>query len=76
MTREEHKALVINLVTKSEEEINAMCDCGVFNNIIKGYAIIAMKQVGVTKEQIKNVDFYHIFDEINAYEARWKDGEK
>ena len=67
MTKQQHKELFIDMVSKSEEEINAMCDTGMFNEIIKGYCIIALERLGMSD---KDFDFRILFDEINAYEAR------
>ena len=69
MTREQHKELFISMASKSEEEINAMCDTGMFNEIIQGYCVLALKQLGLSS---KEVDFRSIFDEFTAYDARHK----
>lgn len=67
MTREQHKELFVDMVGKSEEEINAMADTGMFNDIIKGYCLIALERLGLSD---KDFDFRILFDEVNAYEAR------
>lgn len=56
---------------KSREEINEMFDSGMFNSILKGYLIRAMK-ANFTEEEIRNtlrvVD--EMLDFISAEEAK------
>lgn len=41
-----------------------------FNEIIKGYCILAMQRSGYTTEDIKKIFFMALFDEVLAGEAR------
>ncbi len=72
MTKEDHIDVFVSMSMKGTEEINAIANTGMFNDIIEGYCVIAMKEAGMTLEQIKKVDFNHIFDTTNAFEARQK----
>lgn len=72
MDQEKHKQLLYYILNKSEEEINELANSGIFNEIIKGYCILAMKDAGYTNEDIKKLDFNSLFDETLAGEARAK----
>lgn len=72
MDQEKHKQLLYYILNKTEEEINELANSGMFNEIIKGYCILAMKRAGYTNEDIKKLDFNSLFDEILASEARSK----
>ena len=60
---------------KSKEEINDMCNSGMFNDIIKGYCIIVCKELGVQDEIINDYSFNRLFDFVGAEQAR-KQSEK
>lgn len=70
MDQEKHKQLLYYILNKSEEEINELANSGMFNEIIKGYCILAMQRSGYTTEDIKKIFFMALFDEVLAGEAR------
>lgn len=70
MDKEKHKQLLYYILNKTEEEINELANSGMFNEIIKGYCILAMERAGYTNEDIKELDFNSLFDETLAGEAR------
>lgn len=70
MDQEKHKQLLYYILNKTEEEINELANSGMFNEIIKGYCILAMERAGYTNEDIKELDFNSLFDETLAGEAR------
>ena len=43
MNKEDHMRLMMEMVSKSEEEINEMFNSGVFNDIVKGYAVMMLR---------------------------------
>lgn len=49
----------------------AMVDSGAFNDIIKGYAILALKRAEVDEKEIGKIKyaFYEVFDEYNSSDA-------
>lgn len=55
---------------RSKSEINEMCDSGMFNSIIEGYCIVAMKNAGFAEGEVEKLKFGCLFDEISAEEAR------
>ena len=61
MTREEHIKLIAEMIEKSEEEINAMFDSGMFNEIIKGYVQMVLDGKGSIEQ---------LLDEVQSGEAR------
>lgn len=58
------------LVSMSDEEREEIINSGLFNTMIQGYCILAMKQAGFTQEEVDRLDFVHLFDSISAWEAR------
>lgn len=40
------------LVRMSDEELNEICDCGMFNEAIGGYLILAMQEASFDREDI------------------------
>lgn len=59
------------MLMKKPEEINGMCDSGMFNSIIEGYILLAFDSLDLTeihKEKLKHVS--KLFDEYSAAEAR------
>lgn len=70
MTTEQYKRITADVICRNSKEINAMVDSGMFNSIIKGYAVLAMRAAGLAENQIKAVNFNDIFDTVNAAEAR------
>lgn len=71
MNKEDHMRLMREMFSKSEEEINEMFNSGVFNDIVKGYAVMMLRQCGLD-EKIKEclVELNHAFDELTSGEAR------
>lgn len=51
---------------KSQEEINQMCDSGMFNSIIQGYILLACDEAGIEL----NIQFSRLFDTYSAQDAR------
>ena len=72
MTQQESIALLHKMITTSEEELNAMVDTGMFNNIIAGYLVTTLKSLDYKTEDIQAVarELHRIFDEMDASAAR------
>ncbi len=68
----EKEKTILKLMQMSEEERNALCDSSFFNDYIRGYLVIAMKNNGFSREEIlKTVhSLNYIFDECSAAEAK------
>ena len=69
------KELVENMLFKNEEEINEMFNSGMFNEIVKGYVSIFLKQehsgvFGDDAIKIAMRDMDRLFDEVSSKEAR------
>lgn len=64
--------LFLKMIGTSEDEINAMADTGMFNSIIKGYLIAALKQLDYKQNDIEAaVDaLADILDTVDAEAAR------
>lgn len=65
--------LVFRLAFTPEPEINSIMDTGMFNEIIKGYAVLAMQATGeMTHGAIQDVmqEMDAIFDDTDAAAAR------
>lgn len=58
------------ILNKTEDEINELANSGMFNEIIKGYCILAMQRADYATEDIKKLDFMSLFDETLASETR------
>lgn len=58
----------VSFYTKTNEEIDEMCDSGMFNSIIKGYILLACDIADVKI----NVHFSELFDFYSAADARKK----
>ena len=59
-----------DLLKLSEEQVEDMVQSGVFNTIIQGYCITAMKQAGFKESDIEKLDFSYLFDSTTAWSAR------
>lgn len=75
MTNEEgEKAheLFWNMIHKSEDEINAMFNSGMFNEIAVGYGKIALEAMGIKKEDLQRFEqeMKRAFDLYDSKEAR------
>ena len=79
MTKEEAKALsekntklILSYLKKTVNDLNTEFDLGYYNDICKGYALIALKGSGADEQLIKSVinSFDFAFDEKTAGEAR------
>lgn len=57
------------LLQLTQTDIESMVQSGIFNQIIQGYCIMAMKQAGFTQQEIERLDFCHLFDSISAWDA-------
>ena len=55
-----------SMLQKSREEIDEMCDSGIFNEIIQGYVLYALDELGIDAK----IRMSAIFDEVSASEAR------
>ena len=65
--------LVFRLAFTPEPEINSIMDTGAFNEIIKGYAVLAMQATGsMTHGAVQDVvqEMDSIFDDTDAATAR------
>ncbi|WP_304961085.1 hypothetical protein [uncultured Parabacteroides sp.] len=64
--------LVFRLAFTPEPEINSIMDSGMFNEIVKGYAVLAMQSTGTERNNIQEaVDALDsIFDDTDAATAR------
>ena len=65
--------LVFRLAFTPEPEINSIMDTGAFNEIIKGYAVLAMQATGsMTHGAVQDVvqEMDSIFDDTDAAAAR------
>lgn len=56
---------------KSPEEINDLCNTGMFNSIIEGYCRIVFEELGLS-DKLKGYSFYELFDFVDAATARAK----
>ena len=64
----EHRAIDItaDMFKRSPEEINDMCDSGMFNEIIEGYILLACDEAGIKLDMQLN----RLFDMYSAQDAR------
>lgn len=72
MTPEQMNNLLMTMVAKPEEELNAMVDTGMFNSIISGYLVATLKSLDYKTGDIQAAarELHQIFDEMDAAEAR------
>ena len=72
MTPEQMNNLLMTMVAKPEEELNAMVDTGMFNSIISGYLVATLKSLDYKAEDIQAAarELHRIFDEMDAAAAR------
>ena len=63
---------IFQLAFTPEPEINSIMDSGMFNEIVKGYAVLAMQSTGTERNNIQEaVDALDsIFDDTDAATAR------
>lgn len=66
--QEEHKTIDItaDMYKRSPEEINDMCDSGMFNEIIEGYILLACDEAGIKLD----MQLSRLFDMYSAQDAR------
>ena len=78
ITNEEKKIILNNIrameekvLTLTEDERMHLCDMGFHNDTIRGYLILAMKNVGFSKDEIERAlqGLKSALDDTNAYEA-------
>lgn len=64
----EHRAIDItaDMFKRSPEEINDMCDSGIFNSIIQGYILLACDEAGIKLD----MQLSRLFDMYSAQDAR------
>ena len=72
MTPEQMNNLLMTMVAKPEEELNAMVDTGMFNSIISGYLVATLKSLDYKTGDIQAAarERHRIFDKMDAAEAR------
>lgn len=58
--------LIASMYKKSPEEINDMCDSGMFNSIIQGYILLAFDEAGFEPK----IKLSRLFDDYSAQDAR------
>ena len=68
ITQEEYKTIDItaDMYKRSPEEINDMCDSGMFNEIIEGYILLAFDEAGIKLD----MQLSRLFDMYSAQDAR------
>ena len=68
ITQEEYKTIDItaDMFKRSPEEINDMCDSGMFNEIIEGYILLACDEAGIKLD----MQLSRLFDMYSAQDAR------
>lgn len=59
----------LNLLMKSETEINEMADSGMFNSIIEGYIRAVFNNLELS-DKLKGYSFSRLFDTVSAADAR------
>lgn len=66
--RDEHRTIDItaDMYKRSPEEINNMCDSGMFNEIIEGYILLACDEAGIKLD----MQLSRLFDMYSAQDAR------
>ena len=56
----------MDMLDKSHDEINDMCDSGMFNSIIEGYILLAFDEMNISP----NINLTTLFDTYSAEDAR------
>jgi len=71
MNINEHKAIIKEMFSKTNDELEVIFNTGVFNEITKGYCLLALKKVGANKKLKQNVidAFYSVFDLSSSSDA-------
>ncbi len=59
----------MSIYMKSKQEINDICDSGMFNSIIEGYVRKAFADLELS-DRLTGYSFSRLFDEVSAAEAR------
>lgn len=64
--------LLTELMVKPEAELNEYIDTGMFNEIIKGYLVLALQNIGQPKKDILSAlnAMESAFDDADAEQAR------
>lgn len=64
--------LFIDFISKPEPELNEMIDTGAFNEIIKGYLVVALRNTGAQRGDIMEslTALEAAFDTTDAEQAR------
>lgn len=72
MTREEHIALFKKYTLKTQEELDAIINTGMFNSIIEGYLILTLQGMNCDADVIRTArtELKNVLEEVNATEAR------
>lgn len=68
---ERHKKMDEKAFALTEEERMHICDMGFYNDVIRGYLIKAMENVGFEEKEISRAlrGLYHAFDDMDAERA-------
>lgn len=66
------QGLVLSYAMKPEQELNSIIDTGAFNEIIKGYLVLALQDTGKSSAEIREVlvALDSAFDDADAAQAR------
>lgn len=64
--------LFVDFIGKPELELNEIMDTGAFNEIIKGYLVVALRNTGTQRENIMDAlaSLEAAFDTTDAEQAR------
>lgn len=63
--------IFIEMLFKSEKEINEMCDSGMFNSIIQGYCLCLLDRLGVNFDDFDiNIITNDMLDFVSTEDAR------
>lgn len=63
--------IFIEMLSRSEKEINEMCDSGMFNSIIQGYCLCLLDRLGAKfNDNDINIITNDILDFVSSEEAR------
>lgn len=72
MDKEAHKKLMMEMFTKSKEEVNEMFNSGIFNEIVKGYMAVTLDNCNMEHDKVMEClgELDKMFDEMTAGEVR------
>lgn len=72
MNKDAHKKSMMEMFTKSNEEVNEMFNSGVFNEIAKGYMAVTLDNCNMEHDKVMEcmAELDQMFAEMTAGEAR------